>query len=86
MAEERLQKLASPSGSGISPKAETMIAEGRVKVNGRIVTQPTKADPHTDKIRDDALSGPKLDVRSNKPDGVVTTLSDEFDRECGRAH
>ena len=55
-------------------------------MNGRIVTQAgTKADPHKDKIEVDGkrIVRPKTwtYIMLNKPDGVVTTLSDEFDRE-----
>ena len=86
MSEERLQKLIAQAGLASRRKAETMIAEGRVRVNGRIVTQAgTKADPHKDKIEVDGkrIVRPKAwtYILLNKPDGVVTTLSDEFDRQ-----
>ena len=81
MAEERLQKLIAQAGLASRRKAETMIAEGRVRVNGRIVTQAgTKADPHTDKIEVDGkrIVRPKTwtYIMLNKPDGVVTTSRD----------
>ena len=62
-------------------KAEEIILEGRVKVNGEIVTEiGTKADPAKDHIRVDGklLQGPERPryFVLNKPRGVVTTLND----------
>jgi len=86
MSEERLQKLIAQAGLASRRKAETMITEGRVRLNGRIVTAlGTKADPHKDKIEVDGkrIIRPKTwtYVLLNKPEGVVTTMSDEFDRQ-----
>ncbi|MEE2786073.1 MAG: pseudouridine synthase [Myxococcota bacterium] len=86
MSQQRLQKLIAQAGIASRRKAEILIAEGRVRLNGRIVTEPgTKADPHKDKIEVDGkrLIRPKAwtYVMLNKPDGVVTTMSDEFDRK-----
>ncbi len=60
--------------------AETMIQEGRVRVNGRIVTElGTRADPKTDRIE---LDGERLFAERHvyivihKPRGVVATLRD----------
>ena len=44
--EERLQKILSRAGVSSRRAAEKMIAEGRISVNGAVVTEPgTKADP-----------------------------------------
>jgi pseudouridine synthase len=77
----RLQKVISQAGVASRRKAEEWIAQGRVTVNGRAVTQlGTKVDPDRDKIQVEGrliLSAtPKLYVMMNKPRGVVTTLSD----------
>src|SRR5215469_3938003 len=51
---ERLQKILSQAGIASRRHAEEMIAEGRVQVNGKTVTElGTKADPDHDHIRVD---------------------------------
>ncbi|MEW6335712.1 MAG: pseudouridine synthase [Thermodesulfobacteriota bacterium] len=77
----RLQKILSMAGISSRRAAEKMIAEGRLSVNGIVVTEPgTKADPETDQIRvDGRLISPeteKLYLMLHKPKGYVTTLSD----------
>jgi len=79
--EERLQKLIAAAGFSSRRGAEVLIAEGRVSVNGRVVTQlGTKADPEQDSIKVDGrpVRQPKsrLYVLLNKPRGVICTLSD----------
>ena len=81
MSEERLQKILSQAGVTSRRKAEQMIVEGRVAVNGRVVTElGTKADLDRDHIRVDGklLHKPKklVYVALNKPREVVTTVSD----------
>ena len=45
MSEERLQKILSQAGVASRRKAEDMIVEGRVTVNGKVITElGTKAD------------------------------------------
>lgn len=78
---ERLQKIISEAGLASRRGAERLIAEGRVSVNGRVVTeQGLKADPGRDKIAVDGRPLPppqKLHYYMfNKPDGYLTTLSD----------
>ena len=52
--EERLQKIIAEAGVASRRKAELLIQEGRVAVNGQVVTQfGAKADPDNDSIRVD---------------------------------
>ena len=81
MSEERLQKILSQAGVTSRRKAEQMIVEGRVTVNGQIVVElGTKADIERDHIKVDGklLHKPKrlVYVALNKPRDVVTTVSD----------
>jgi pseudouridine synthase len=78
---ERLQKILSTSGVASRRAAETLIAQGRVSVNGRTVTVPgTKADPAGDDIRVDGrrvktAQAPRY-LLVHKPRGYVTTRLD----------
>lgn len=79
--QERLQKILARAGVASRRAAERAILEGRVAVNGAVVTEMgTKADPATDEIRFD---GKRLRPAAvpvyyllNKPKGVVTTRHD----------
>ncbi len=78
---DRLQKILAQAGIASRRKAEEIILEGRVQVNGQTVTElGTKADPHKDHIRVDGklLQGPEPQryFMLNKPRGFVTTLVD----------
>lgn len=86
MSEERLQKILARAGVASRRKAEEMIAEGRVTVNGRTITEMgTKADLDRDHIKVDRklLHPPRrlVYIAFNKPKGVVTTVSDPQRRE-----
>ena len=86
MAEERLQKILSQAGVTSRRKAEQLIVEGRVTVNGAAITElGSKADFERDHIKVDGklLKKPKRHVyiALNKPKGVVTTVSDPEGRE-----
>ena len=78
---ERLQKILAQAGVASRRKAEEMIEQGRVQVNGKVVTVlGTKADAARDHIRvdDKLLQGPER-LRYfvlNKPRGFVTTVRD----------
>ncbi len=81
MSEERLQKILAHAGIASRRQAEQYIIEGRVAVNGQIVTElGTKADLERDHIKVDGklLRPPKglVYLAFNKPKGVVTTASD----------
>jgi len=79
--EERLQKILARIGVAPRRKAETLIAAGRVSVNGKIVqTLGTKADARHDQIRLDGKLIPadteRVYMVLHKPRGYVTTLHD----------
>jgi 23S rRNA pseudouridine2605 synthase len=80
MASERLQKLLAQAGVASRRAAEELITAGRVRVNGRIVTElGSRADAHKDKIEVDGrrvvAEKPAYYVL-HKPREVVTTLDD----------
>ncbi|WP_443082566.1 pseudouridine synthase [Terriglobus sp. ADX1] len=82
----RLQKILADAGIASRRKAEELILEGRVHVNGEIVTElGTRADAAKDHIRVDGklLQGPQEHryFMVNKPRGYVTTMSDPERRE-----
>ena len=78
---ERLQKILAAAGIASRRHAEELIVEGRVQVNGKVVTTlGSKADAGRDHIRVDGklLHGAER-LRYfvlNKPRGYVTTVSD----------
>src|SRR6201996_1438663 len=77
----RLQKIIAQAGIVSRRKAEELILEGRVQVNGQVVTElGTKADPERDHVRVDGklLHGAQKHryLMLNKPKNFVTTLSD----------
>ena len=86
--EERIQKIISGSGLTSRRKAEELIEQGRVKINGRPCKLGDKADPLKDII---SVDGENLVIERkkeytylmlNKPRGYVTTVSDELGRRC----
>jgi 23S rRNA pseudouridine2605 synthase len=79
--QERLQKILASAGIASRRKAEEFIVQGRVQVNGQLVTElGSKADPLNDHIRvDGKLIHPAGEYRYymlNKPKEYVTTASD----------
>ena len=81
MPEERLQKILSQAGVASRRQAEQMIQEGRVTVNGAVVTElGSKADLERDHIKVDGrlIHAPKhlVYIALNKPINTVTTVSD----------
>ncbi len=85
MPEERLQKTLSRAGVASRRQAEQLILEGRVTVNGKVVTElGSKADPERDHIKVDGrlLRLPRHHVylALNKPHGCLTTLRDPLGR------
>lgn len=87
MEKIRLQKILSDSGICSRRKAEELISQGQVRVNGRVAKLGDKANDkdvimvggervhYTKKRR-------KYYIMLNKPRGYVTTMSDELDRRC----
>jgi pseudouridine synthase len=86
--QERLQKLIAEVGIASRRKAEQMIVDGLVAVNGAVVTElGTKADPEVDSIRVDGKTiNAKLASRElvyvllNKPRGYLSSTSDPDQR------
>lgn len=81
----RLQKYISMSGAASRRAAEQMIAEGRVSVNGRKITeQGVKVEIGCDEVTLDGTVikavDKKIYIALNKPAGYVTTVKDQFDR------
>lgn len=79
--EQRVQKILAEAGIASRRKAEELIAEGRVTINGKTAIIGSKADPDKDHIKVDGKllirkSEPKVYFMFNKPKGVVTSLSD----------
>lgn len=86
MEELRLQKYLAEAGIASRRKSEEYILQGRVKVNGKIVTKlGTKVKPDIDKIEfDDKLVATQQAKHTyillNKPIDYVTTVKDQFHR------
>ena len=88
MEEWRLQKYLAHSGIASRRAAEEIIAEGRVFVNGKRVTDPATKVTLKDRVTVDGKTvkptRTKTYIILNKPAQVLSTASD--DREIGRAH
>ena len=81
---ERLHKVLAHCGVGSRRECETIIEQGRVEVNGSVITKlGTKVDPTTDGIRVDG-ENVKVERRVyyllNKPKGYICTNRDERGR------
>jgi len=80
LMEKRLQKILSEMGIASRRKAEELILEGRITVNGQVATLGMKADPGRDHLKLDGKlllrPEPKVYIMFNKPKSVVTTLHD----------
>jgi 23S rRNA pseudouridine2605 synthase len=80
----RLQKLLAAAGVGSRRVCENLISEGRVEVDGNVVTElgvrirPTQV-VHVDGVRVQ-LDEDRVYFAFNKPLGVVTTMSDDLGR------
>jgi len=86
MDKVRIQKIIASAGLASRRAADKMVLEGRVKLNGIVVTEPgVKADPHKDKIEVDGKTLSKTEDKTyymlNKPTGYITTLSDPQGRK-----
>lgn len=84
--EERLQKYLANCGIASRRKCEEYILQGKVKVNGEVVTElGTKIKPEKDviefenkKVRENTKH---VYILLNKPIGYVTTADDQFGRD-----
>lgn len=83
MSEMRLQRALARAGVASRRAAETLIRDGKVRVDGTVATIGTKVDPDRQKITVGGRAV-KLQARRwlafHKPLGVVTTASDEEGR------
>jgi 23S rRNA pseudouridine2605 synthase len=91
MAEEaegvRLQKVLSQAGVASRRVAERMILDGRVEVDGAIVTElGTRVDPDNSVIKVDGarvvVDDDLVYLAINKPRGMHSTMSDDRGRPC----
>ncbi len=82
--EERLQKYLATCGVASRRKCEELIKEGKIKVNGRVVTELGTKVSNKDKVEFNGKvikeNNKKVYILLNKPIGYVTTVKDQFDR------
>ena len=81
---ERLQKVIASSGVTSRRKAEDLIVNGKVKVNGVLVRELGTKVSSSDEIEVNGVVISKEDKEYyllNKPRGVVTTTSDDKNRK-----
>ncbi len=86
MAVIRLQKFLADRGVASRRKAEEMIEQGIVRVNGHPAKLGDKVDERRDLV---TVRGKRVEAQKelvylmlNKPRGYITTLSDENGRKC----
>ncbi|MDG3012872.1 rRNA pseudouridine synthase [Rhodococcus sp. D2-41] len=83
----RLQKVLAQAGVASRRAAEELIAQGRVEVDGAIVTeQGLRIDPNTAVVRVDGtrivIAAELVHLALNKPRGWQSTMSDDLGRPC----
>jgi 23S rRNA pseudouridine2605 synthase len=86
MPQERLQKILAHAGIASRRQAEQMMIEGRVRVNGAVVTElGVKADLDRDHIKVDGklirAARNQVYLAFNKPKNCMSTTSDPEGRE-----
>ena len=86
MEEIRLQKFIADCGITSRRKAEELIIQGKIKVNGKVVTElGTKINPQKDVViyndRQVQNDNKYVYILLNKPIGYVTTVKDQFSRD-----
>ncbi len=80
----RLQKIMSQAGICSRRKAEEMISDGKVRVNGKVAGIGESADPDSDEI---VVNGKKIGqekkryIMMNKPRGYICELGDPRGRK-----
>ena len=77
----RVARFLAAAGLGSRRRCETYVQEGRVRVNGVLVTSPgDRVDPSRDRVevdgREVSLSGERVTIMVHKPTGHLTTCSD----------
>ena len=83
----RLQKVLAQAGVASRRAAEELIAEGRVSVDGKVVSEfgrrvdPDNAVIHVDGVRV-VVRADLVHLALNKPRGVHSTMSDDRGRPC----
>lgn len=83
---ERLQKIISHAGITSRRKAEQLILEGKVTVNGEVIKElGVKCDPNKDDIRVNGeqifIDDERIVILFNKPAKVITSMSDPHNRK-----
>ncbi|OMC42949.1 pseudouridine synthase [Mycobacterium sp. IS-2888] len=83
----RLQKVLSQAGVASRRAAEKLIVDGRVEVDGQVVTElGTRVDPDVSVIRVDGarvvLDDSMVYLALNKPRGMHSTMADDRGRPC----
>ena len=86
LEEIRLQKYLAEAGIASRRKAEELILQGKVQVNGKVVTElGTKVQPGKDEVKYEneivQIENKKIYILLNKPIGYVTTVKDQFNRD-----
>ena len=81
MEEVRLQKFIADCGITSRRKAEELVIQGKIKVNGKVVTElGTKINPQKDVVvyndRQIQNDNKYVYILLNKPIGYVTTVKD----------
>ena len=86
MALVRIQKILADRGVASRRKAEELIEQGAVRVNGHPVQLGDKADDRRDRItvRGKLIAQAEMPtyILLHKPRGYITTMSDEKGRKC----
>ena len=80
----RLHRFIAQCGVCSRRKAEQMISEGRVEVNGETVARPGTVVSEVDEVRVDdrpLRPQPHVYIVMHKPRGCLTTMKDEFGRQ-----
>lgn len=81
----RLQKYLAMANVASRRASETIITEGRVSVNGNVITELGTKVSLSDEVKVDGVkvnvASKKYYIMLNKPTGYVTTAKDQFGRE-----